>query len=325
MTGWRSSACSGWWAAKRARQCLTLAVAAVGGTLLLVVQLPRWSLLQSTMPHVTLAPFENSSHHRLTSTAAAYATQASIAIRQPTTLTSSSTTSRPAESPTGSPSSGHGAVTTPLVRQECPAAPVISSHSGGRLGNNLAEYATIYALGLRYNMTAVATPSLLRFIRHVSPNTTLPVVSDACAEQHSPILASQFEKLSDEERRAHSWYIKYYPHHARLFWRYRHQLCDEFAIRPDLSRDAQLQLLNVSRGRTGLTFVGVHVRRTDYASHLKSVFRGKPVSVSFYTAAMELCRQRYKNPLFILTSDDLSWCRASDVTSETSDDLIRGR
>ncbi|XP_037084318.1 galactoside alpha-(1,2)-fucosyltransferase 1-like [Pollicipes pollicipes] len=208
--GWRPFACGGWWAAKRARQCLTLAVAAVGGTLLLVVQLPHRSLLQDMMPRITLPPSE-----------------------------------------------------------ECPAAPVISAHSAGRLGNNLAEYATIYALGLRYNLTAVATPSLLRFIRHVSPNTTLPVVSDACAEQHSPILVGPFEELSDEERRAHSWRIDQYPHHVRLFWRYRHQLRDEFAIRPDLFRDAQLQLLNVSRGRTGLTFVGVHVRRTDYASHLK--------------------------------------------------------
>ncbi|XP_037084139.1 galactoside alpha-(1,2)-fucosyltransferase 1-like isoform X2 [Pollicipes pollicipes] len=173
----------------------------------------------------------------------------------------------------------------------------------------MGEYASIFALALRYNMTAVATPSLLRFMRHMFPDTTLPVVSDACAERHTATMVDAFEQLSDEERRAHSWRIDYYPHRVRLFWSYRRQLCDEFTVRPELSRHAQIKLLEVSQGRAGLTFVGVHVRRTDYAAHLKSVFHGNPVHVSFYTSAMALCRKRYTNTVFIVTSDDLHWCR----------------
>ena len=57
--------------------------------------------------------------------------------------------------------------------------------------------------------------------------------------------------------------------------------------------------------------VGVHVRRTDYQQYLQAVRKegGLYLSRQFYVDGMDYFRKKYKNPIFIVASDDLKWCR----------------
>ena len=192
----------------------------------------------------------------------------------------------------------------------CLPDPVISTHSeGGRLGNTMAEYASILALGLRYNISAVMPRSLLYLMRPAFLNLTLPVVFEYCLLDDERVTAEMFEEVPDEQKHAHSWEIVNYAHRISLFWQYREILRREFTFRRGLLAGAQQQLRTVAGNRTDLTFVGVHVRRADYGRHLWAVLGGYMLNESFYQGAMELCRYRYHQPVFIVTSDDLNWCR----------------
>ena len=89
---------------------------------------------------------------------------------------------------------------------------------------------TCIAIG-RYNLTAVATASLLRTMGAVYPFTTLPLVSDHCVRDFRPVNVTEFVAMSDVQRRRERWKIDYYPHRIQLFWQYRQQLLKEFEFR----------------------------------------------------------------------------------------------
>ena len=73
-----------------------------------------------------------------------------------------------------------------------------------------------------------------------------------------------------------------------------------------------------------VTLVGVHVRRTDYINFLKNRSKSHVPDRAYYVGAMNLLRGRLGGmgrppPVFVVSSDDLPWCRAqlgtfSDVT-----------
>ncbi len=88
-----------------------------------------------------------------------------------------------------------------------------------------------------------------------------------------------------------------------------------FTIREDLIRDAQNVLHDAVKDPTNtrdmgdVTFVGVHIRRDDYANKNSQKF-GRIVATKLYILrAMEYFSKRYAKVVFIVASDDLNWCR----------------
>lgn len=60
-----------------------------------------------------------------------------------------------------------------------------------------------------------------------------------------------------------------------------------------------------------LEYVAVHVRRTDYIGYYVQKRNITPVDADFYTRAMKEMEERLspRRVIFVLTSDDLAWCR----------------
>ena len=73
-----------------------------------------------------------------------------------------------------------------------------------------------------------------------------------------------------------------------------------------------LTSLNKARGKQ-LTFVGVHVRRTDYIKFMEErwgMYPGNPVDHNFFHHCMREFRKKLgPDTLFLVTSDDIPWCR----------------
>ena len=65
-----------------------------------------------------------------------------------------------------------------------------------------------------------------------------------------------------------------------------------------------------------LTYIGVHVRRGDLQQehHLKRGYR--VASLTYFHKAMDYYRQRYPNTIFLVTSDDIEWCKVKLGSSD---------
>jgi galactoside 2-L-fucosyltransferase 1/2 len=66
-----------------------------------------------------------------------------------------------------------------------------------------------------------------------------------------------------------------------------------------------------------ITYVGVHVRRTDYIGYLTRKFNASTVKPDYFLRQMNVFRNKYKPIMFVVVSDDPMWCerelRGDDV------------
>ena len=118
------------------------------------------------------------------------------------------------------------------------------------------------------------------------------------------MLIEHVVKQIDQLRR-HLVYRKEYLDHARDTIR---RVGDVFASEDNIPKET-------------LTYVGVHVRRTDYLSFLKT-YELPEVSVGFYKLCIEYFRARKDlgRSVFLIVSDDPQWVD-DNLISEEHDDL----
>ncbi|XP_004710702.2 galactoside alpha-(1,2)-fucosyltransferase 1 [Echinops telfairi] len=67
-------------------------------------------------------------------------------------------------------------------------------------------------------------------------------------------------------------------------------------------------------GRAGprpRTFVGVHVRRGDYLQVMPGRWRGVVGDRAYLQQATDWFRARHTAPIFVVTSNDMEWCRGN--------------
>ena len=61
--------------------------------------------------------------------------------------------------------------------------------------------------------------------------------------------------------------------------------------------------------RFPITYVAVHVRRLGYDTPHMRELGYKPATLNYLYASMHFFRHKYKNVIFIVSSDDVEWCR----------------
>ena len=89
------------------------------------------------------------------------------------------------------------------------------------------------------------------------------------------------------------------------------------SIRPNLISKVQAYLHGLQIGPNPV-FIGVHVRRTDYLYWVQKMFKGVPVEKSYFLHAMSYFSSKFSNPVFLVISDDLSWCKDNLVATDTA-------
>jgi galactoside 2-L-fucosyltransferase 1/2 len=81
--------------------------------------------------------------------------------------------------------------------------------------------------------------------------------------------------------------------------------------------ESQRLLHNASRGMKNITYVGVHVRRTDYIGYLKRKHNISEVKPDYFLRQMNVFRNKYHQIVFVVLSDDPKRCerklRGDDV------------
>ena len=80
------------------------------------------------------------------------------------------------------------------------------------------------------------------------------------------------------------------------------------SIKPSLLATAQAYLHSLQAG-TSPVFIGVHVRRTDYLTWVRRMFHGVPVGREYFHHAMDYFSRKLSNPVFVVVTDDLTWCK----------------
>ena len=215
----------------------------------------------------------------------------------------------------GGNSNAGGRVGTGGGRVQCPTGRFVSISASGRLGNKLCEYATLWALQLddRRARPAWVLPVMQRALSPLVHGLKLPTLPDSCVKnaRFRNIKYRYFNQAATLNSRQ-PVLITDYPCDLSRFHKHRDTILQQLALRDTARLEAQRRLRQYTApicGGGGCTYIGVHVRRTDYGAAVKRMYNGTLVGERYLRRALELCRRRYRRPAFVVSSDDLPWVR----------------
>ncbi|XP_013418108.1 galactoside 2-alpha-L-fucosyltransferase 2 [Lingula anatina] len=189
----------------------------------------------------------------------------------------------------------------------------------GRTGNRMFEYASMYGIAKRNNMTPVllANAEVRRVFRipDYIPHSLPPGVK--LVKFHEMKYAFYDNRTETLYKKGQSVQLLYYLQSWKYFHNVEDDLKQHFRFRKEAEFrreinaffDIALLELGMNIKRDKVTYIGIHARNWKDL-HTNAHERGYNVAPSsYYTKAMRYFENIYKNILFIVLSDDMSWCK----------------
>ena len=193
--------------------------------------------------------------------------------------------------------------------------------TNGRFGNHLFQYASLYGLARATNripllpkgteLSEIFVKSRFSITEDTAPHDITMV-----HETNSGVYSPGLYNLPPEDVLVccylQSWkYFNNYKTMINHLFRFQRAIRERAA---ELLADAEQMYLRknpaVYNGQytPKLTYVGTHVRRGDYMlkEHLDRGYR--PAPLAYLRKAMDYYRSKFSHTVFVVSSDDLSWC-----------------
>ncbi|XP_064458556.1 galactoside alpha-(1,2)-fucosyltransferase 2-like isoform X2 [Ornithodoros turicata] len=179
--------------------------------------------------------------------------------------------------------------------------------TNGRLGNQLSGYAFTYAMAKMTNRQGIIYPSMYRELSRYF-RITLPVILNettwnCSGRQSGDWMTEEVYQLSQTCLQfccyLESWT---FFHHAR------EDIVRELTFHHSYRLQAWRTLSELRGNRTMPTYVGVHVRRGDYVTGMWNIWQATVADSGYLQRAMDYFRGRYTEVVFVVTSDEMSWC-----------------
>ena len=198
----------------------------------------------------------------------------------------------------------------------------------GRLGNLMGLYAIIYSFGRLYGSTGYVESGTWSTLHKYFPNISLKSMKDAPADadweeisyQQAPAKLECRPGEGGEPRffRITDWPVR---NGIDVFHPFKGEMRKEFTFSMSLQSEAQ-QFLQTARGsRSSVTYIGFHVRRTDFEAYVRKKYHRTLPDVEYFDRALDYYRRRFADALFIVCSDDLDFV-TERLRAKQSDDIV---
>lgn len=209
---------------------------------------------------------------------------------------------------------------------------MIFSRDKSQMCNNLLQFAHVYAWAREHNRSVmsmrfsykypffrisdsryVSFPMYL-FAKCMAALRILPTASFKHAECDHQALEQMM--LRNRNIVVSGWFVRFYD----LFLKYRDEICDLFAVKPEYSGPVKAKMTQCEEGTHDIVRLGVHIRRGDYAvwkdgiycysdekyadyvSTFAAMFKDKNIHVYLSTNDASVTREKYSE---LLSADNI--------------------
>jgi len=191
-------------------------------------------------------------------------------------------------------------------KAQCPQKPIVTVRKLGRLGNQMWEYISVWAVAKKTGREAYVPSCLIQELEKVFQNLTVPPLSYIahCAIEKYPVeMTVNNLTLPDGNILLHN-YVQL-PHYVVPLLSEVRQI---FQFKKHYTDTSNRILCEASKGVDNVTYVGIHVRRTDYGNYLKKKYKASLVKPDFFLRQMKYFQNNYEAVIFVVVSDDPEWC-----------------
>ncbi|XP_053321740.1 galactoside alpha-(1,2)-fucosyltransferase 2-like [Spea bombifrons] len=180
----------------------------------------------------------------------------------------------------------------------------------GRLGNLMGEYATLYALAKLNGHQAYIYPGMHDQLSKIF-KIKLPVVPNEVLDRIKWRNYGLNDWMSPEYNNIKGEYVRLtgYPCSFTFYHHMKDEILEEFTFHDFVKEESYTYLAKARGDQKNVTFVGVHVRRGDYIHVMPNTWRGVVADKGYLQKAMDYFRDKYENPLFVVTSNGMDWCK----------------
>lgn len=192
------------------------------------------------------------------------------------------------------------------MRTRCPQYGIVTIVQGGRLGNQMWEYASVWALARRTGLEPYVPRCMRVKLDQVFESLSVPTFEEI---SHCPVNLNTFVKsLESWNYTNQSIVLPRYFIQPDLVLTWVQDIIQEFTVKKKILDRSQEILHLANKSNKYKVFVGVHVRRTDYIGYLWRKRLVPPADVDFYFSGMKYFEKKYEAVVFIVVSDDPVFC-----------------
>ncbi|XP_060704586.1 galactoside alpha-(1,2)-fucosyltransferase 2-like [Hemiscyllium ocellatum] len=183
-------------------------------------------------------------------------------------------------------------------------------NSIGRLGNQMGEYATLYALAKLNGYQAYILPSMANYLSPIF-KITLPTLHDSVRKKIHWKNYNLNDWMEDRYCSIQGNYVSLsgYTCSWTFYHHIRSEILRELTMHDFIVEEANAFLRHIRGERKNVTYVGVHVRRGDYIHVMPNIWKGVIADKKYLDTAMAYFRNKYKNVVFAVTSNGMDWCK----------------
>lgn len=191
-------------------------------------------------------------------------------------------------------------------RLQCPKKPIVTVRQIGRLGNQMWEYISVWAVAKVTGHEPYIPGCLIQALEKVFQNITVPPLSCIvnCTLETYPVQG----KVDNLTLLDGNILLRNYVQLPEYVVPLLNDVKQIFRFKEHFVKESQRLLQKASNGAKNVVYVGVHVRRTDYSEYLKRKYNASLVKSEFFLRQMNYFRNKYKSIMFVVMSDEPKWC-----------------
>lgn len=203
------------------------------------------------------------------------------------------------------------------LRSSLPETVIWTAHPSARLGNKMGEYAVLYALAKLNGHQAYVLPQMQSELGKIF-KISLPVLPQKVADSIKWREYQLMDWMSPEYANISGQYVKLFgtPCSWTFYHHIREEILREFTFHDSIKNEANSYLEKLKGPKVNVTYVGVHVRRGDYVDVMAKKRKGVVADKNYLQQAMDYFRRKYDNPLFVVASNGMDWCKKNINTSQ---------
>ncbi|XP_069056811.1 galactoside alpha-(1,2)-fucosyltransferase 2-like isoform X2 [Pleurodeles waltl] len=194
----------------------------------------------------------------------------------------------------------------------------------GRFGNQMGEYATLYALAMFNGQQAYIMADMFNGLAPIF-KITLPLLHKSVEQKVSWRIYPLHNWMAEEYKDIKGKFVKLtgYPWSWTFYHHIQAEIRREFSFHDFIRKEANDYLEKLKGSRKNVTYVGVHVRRGDYVHVMPNSWKGVVADKAYLDKAMAYFRKKYQEPVFVVVTNGMQWCK-DNIDTEKGDVYFSG-